>query len=81
MPISNYVSPSSHDLLDCRMAMLGLDLSAAESRDAEMFQAITRRELQRLRMLRIGAEARSQRPRVADLLSEYGYWCFRMRVG
>jgi hypothetical protein len=57
------------------MAMLKLDLSAAESRDAEMFQAITRRgrELQRLRMLRIGAEARSQRPRVADLLSEYGY--------
>ena len=43
MPISNYRSTSSHDLLDCRMAMLGLDLSAAESRDAEMFQAITRR--------------------------------------
>ena len=43
MPIRNHRSTSSHDLLDCRMAMLGLDLSAAESRDAEMFQAITRR--------------------------------------
>jgi len=31
-----------HDLLDCRMAMLGLDLSAVESCDGAMFEAITR---------------------------------------
>ena len=43
MLISNYRSTSSHDLLDCRMAMLGLDLSAVESRDGTMFEAIKRR--------------------------------------
>lgn len=31
------------DLLDCRMAMLGLDLSAVASRDAALFEAIMRR--------------------------------------
>lgn len=36
-------STSTHDLLDCRMAMLGLDLSAVESRDGATFEEITRR--------------------------------------
>jgi len=31
-----------NDLLDCRMAMLGLDLSAVESCDGATFEAITR---------------------------------------
>jgi hypothetical protein len=42
MQNSYYGSASSDDLLDLRMAMLGLDLSAVESRDRAMFEAITR---------------------------------------
>jgi hypothetical protein len=40
MQISNHRSTSYDDLLDCRMAMLGLDLSAVESYDGAMFEAI-----------------------------------------
>ena len=43
MQISSYRSTSSHDLLDCRMAMLGLDLSAVERYDSAMFEAIRQR--------------------------------------
>ena len=43
MQISNYRSTSSDDLLDCRMAMLGLDLSALEGYDGAMFKAIRQR--------------------------------------
>ena len=43
MQISNYRSTSSDDLLDCRMAMLGLDLSALEGYDGAMFEAIRQR--------------------------------------
>ena len=43
MRISNYRSTSSDDLLDCRMAMLGLDLSAVEGYDGAMFEAIRQR--------------------------------------
>jgi len=43
MQISNYHSTSSHDLLSCRMAMLGLDLSAVERCDSTTFAVITRR--------------------------------------
>ena len=39
MQISNYRSTSSDDLLNCRMAMLGLDLSALEGYDGAMFEA------------------------------------------
>jgi hypothetical protein len=38
MQISNYRSTSSDDLLDCRMAMMGLDLSAVEGYDGAMFE-------------------------------------------
>ena len=34
---------SLDDLLGCRMAMLGLDLGAAESSGGELFETITRR--------------------------------------
>ncbi len=40
MQISNYRSTSSDDLLDCRMAMVGLDLSAVGGYDGAMFEAI-----------------------------------------
>jgi hypothetical protein len=43
MRISNYRSTSSDDLLDFRMAMLGLDLSAVEGYDGAMFEAIRER--------------------------------------
>ena len=43
MLVSNYRSTSSHDLLDCRMAMLGLDLDVVESRDSAMFEVIRQR--------------------------------------
>ena len=43
MQISNYRSTPSNDLLDCRMAMLGLDLSAVEGYDGAMFEAIRER--------------------------------------
>ena len=43
MQISNYRSTPSNDLLDCRMVMLGLDLSAVEGYDGAMFEAITQR--------------------------------------
>jgi hypothetical protein len=43
MQISNHRSTSYDDLLDCRMAMLGLDLSAVESYDGAMFEAIRQR--------------------------------------
>ena len=43
MPMSNDRSTSSHDPLDCRMATLGLDLSAVESHDGAMFEVITQR--------------------------------------
>jgi hypothetical protein len=43
MQISNYQSAPSDDLLDCRMAMLGLDLSAVEGYDGAMFKTISQR--------------------------------------
>ena len=43
MLVSNYRSTSPHDLLDCRMAMLGLDLDVVESRDSAMFEVIRQR--------------------------------------
>jgi hypothetical protein len=43
MQMDSYRSISSDDLLDCRMAMLGLDLSAVEGYDGTMFEAIRQR--------------------------------------
>jgi hypothetical protein len=43
MQIGSYRSTPSDDLLDCRMAMLGLDLSAVEGYDGTMFEAIRQR--------------------------------------
>jgi len=43
MQTRNSRSTSLDDLLDCRMAMLGLDLSAVASSGGELFETITRR--------------------------------------
>ncbi len=43
MQISNSRSTSGDDLLSCRMAMLGLDLSAIESSGGEVFETIKQR--------------------------------------
>jgi hypothetical protein len=43
MQIRNARSTLRDDLLGCRVAMLGLDLSAIESRGGEMFETINRR--------------------------------------
>jgi len=60
MEIRNARSTSRDDLLGCRAAMLGLDLSEIESRGGEMFETVTTlRELRLSRSLRIGPETRS----------------------
>jgi hypothetical protein len=43
MQIRDSLSTSRDDLLGCRVAMLGLDLSAIESCDSEAFETIKRR--------------------------------------
>ncbi len=43
MQIRNSCSTSGDDLLSCRMATLGLDLSAIESSGGEVFEKIKRR--------------------------------------
>ena len=43
MPLRNSRSTSGDDLLSCRMAMLGIDLSAIERSGGEVFETIKRR--------------------------------------
>ncbi len=43
MQVRNARSTSRDDLLGCRAAMLGLDLSAIESRGGKMFETLKRR--------------------------------------
>jgi hypothetical protein len=43
MQTRNFGSTSLDDLLDCRMAMLGLDLGAVESSGGELLETIKRR--------------------------------------
>ena len=43
MQIGNSSSTAGDDLLSCRMAMLGLDLSAIESCGGQVFDALKRR--------------------------------------